>query len=505
MRDVRVCLLAALTVACAFRAYLFFQTDEHLSVVEFTALKMRWSQAQEMSEDYTKEIRPWLQPALYLAVAKVAELCHVDSRFLSVALFRLSTGALAIVSFVGLSHWWRRSEKAATEAAPAFTSPYLLPFLPYLFTRTSAETLSGTFLAFAWLAYFPSGFGESALRAPAKAVHGLAAGLLLGLAFDTRPQTALFAVGLGVWTLLRDQRSLAWWASLVAGGGAALVLLLLVDRWGYGHWVISPYRYWVVNIVEGMAASFGTQPFFAYVYLLLPNPYALIAAYCLIVVVVAVVRNGLHPLSWSLLAFVLTHSAISHKEDRFLFPMVPFLALLIPMAFAPASARASRWLTALRRFGHAGYMTGAFATVVMLFVAYGNCNTGLARELERWGRRDVPVIVVESLDRLIARQPAYERSPWVTVRTPDPIPHDLAHVPLAYVVAYDILLAPGECPSPKLHGRCMRLWSEFPFDGAAHDPWLARAEGGQEWLRSNFAPGKPPHPSWYAVFEFVPE
>lgn len=511
-RDVRVWLLGALTVACAFRAYLFFQTDEHFSIIEYTSLKLGVSRAEQLSWEYRAAIRPWLQPAIYLVLAKLGGVFGVESRFVTVAIFRLFTGVAAVTSFVGLVSWSKRSEASAGDARPSFPSPYLLPFLPYLFTRTSAEALSATCLACAWLAYFPRGLEPFAARAAnhrGGARSGLLAGLLLGLAFDVRPQTAIFAVGLLVWTLLNDARPRAWWAALAAGGAVAIALLLVIDRWGYGYWVVTPYRYFVVNLVEGKAASYGTKPFYAYAYLLLENPFALTAAYALLVMVVAMVRHRRHPLTWSVGAFVIVHSILAHKEDRFLFPIVPFLAVLVPMAFSPprpGSTRARRGLTALRRFGYFGYAVGAIALAVQIVEPYGNANTGLAREIERWGRDDVPVVVVESLDRTIARQPFYERRPWLVVGTGDPIPSDIAGAPLAHVVAYDVPLAPGECPSPKLRGRCTRRWSEFRLGSAAtHDGWLARAEAAQEYLRVRFAPSSPSHPSWYAVFDFVPE
>ncbi len=506
--DVHVWALAALTVACAFRAYLFFQTDEHFSIIEYTALKLGWSRAEQLSWEHAAAIRPWVQPALYFVIAKLGLLFGLDSRFLFVALFRLFTGALSVVAYVGLCTWSKRSQPpgASIAVSSRFTSPYLLPFLPYLFTRTSAEALSGTLLAFAWIAHFPRGSEPSTECAPATLPrHALLAGFLFGLAFDVRPQTAIFAVAVVLWTLIHHRRPLLWWASLAAGGLAALALLLVVDRWGYGFWVLSPYRYCVVNLVQGKAASYGTDPFYAYAYLLLTNPFALLVAYCLLVLVIAIKKHPRHPASWAVAAFVLVHSVIAHKEDRFLFPMVPFLAVLIPMAFSESRSGGTRGRDALRRFGHVGHATGGLALAAMLVEPYGNSNTGLARELERWGRRDVPVLVVESLDRTIARQPVYERAPWITVASRAPVPDAIGRLPLVYVVAYDLPLGPGECPSPKLRGRCVRRWSEFPIrDIDAHDRWLTRAEAGQEWLRSHFAPSKPAHPTWYGVFEWSP-
>jgi hypothetical protein len=63
----------------------------------------------------------------------------------------------------------------------------------------------------------------------------------------------------------------------------------------------------------------------------------------------ATARHRARPLAWSLGVFLLIHSLIPHKEDRFILPAIPLLALLF--AGAPEvwqgrpSWRGGRWLT----------------------------------------------------------------------------------------------------------------------------------------------------------------
>ena len=267
---------------------------------------------------------------------------------------------------------------------------------------------------------------------------------------------------------------------------------------------MSPYGYFVANLLEGVAKSFGTSPFYAYFYLLLQNPFAPLALYCEAVAIVAVVRNPRHPLAWAVAAFVLAHAAIGHKEDRFLFPLFPFLVVLFPLAFRP-STRSAGALRALRSFGAFGHAAGAVALGYMLLVPYGNSNIGTARAIERSARPDNPVLVVEGSGRVFARQRFYERAPWTVIGEADAVPASLAGQRVVHLVADDVPLPPGACPAANLHGSCVRRWSEFPGeDHDTHDRWLAFFESIQERLRARFAPDAKPHASWYAVYDFYP-
>ena len=500
-----VWLLSALVAVCAFRAYLYYYPDEHGAVIEFMSVKLGWTRPTEMEWEYGRGIRPWLLPGAYYALASCLRLVGVDARFGIVTVLRLATGALCVVALVRLARWSAATASEKGASATFAREAMLLTFLPYWFTRTSAETVSGALLAFAWLAYFPR--SGPAPHAPLGGLRALAAGLLFGLAFDVRPHTAAFAGGLLLWSLVHERRGLRHWLLVGLGAVSAVAILIVVDRWGYGRWGVSPYGYFVANMVEGVAKRFGTSPFYAYSYLLLQNPFAPLALYCELVTIVAVVRNPRQPLVWAVAAFVLAHSAIGHKEDRFLFPIFPFLVILFPLAFRPSTTAAGpvRGLRALRRFGALGHAAGAVALGYMFFVAYGNCNTGTARAIERSARPDDPVLVVEGGERPFARQHYYERAPWTVIHETDAVPASLASQPIVHLVADDVPLPSGACPSANLHGACVRRWSEFPGeDYDSHNRWLAFFESIQEGLRVRFAPSSKPHPSWYAVYDFYP-
>ena len=81
------------------------------------------------------------------------------------------------------------------------------------------------------------------------------AGLLCGLAFESRYQSALLGLGLFAWAGRHRARCVCRrWRPSSAAGWRRWLIGALADRWGYGAWVFPPLGYFNVNIVQGVAA-----------------------------------------------------------------------------------------------------------------------------------------------------------------------------------------------------------------------------------------------------------
>jgi phosphatidylinositol glycan class B len=119
---------------------------------------------------------------------------------------------------------------------------------------------------------------------------------------------------------------------LVMGAFGFLLMIaagLLVDRWFYGEWVATPWNYVRTNLVEGRAAEYGTTPWYQYVYLVFRFAFFPVGSVILISTVVGLYLEQRGPLAWAVLPFLLVHSALAHKELRFLFPLAPWVPYLI--------------------------------------------------------------------------------------------------------------------------------------------------------------------------------
>ncbi|MEY3901871.1 MAG: hypothetical protein RL189_1177 [Pseudomonadota bacterium] len=320
-------------IVTAFFSYGIFHCDEHYQIIEFIGYKLGWVPASGLAWEFEAEIRPWLQPFLfYLPTKTLISLGFKDPLVLETVLRLLSGllgwGSLAVLSR-SLFRFLEHSQKAFWIVL-LFSSFY---FLPQLHVRTSSESMSTAFLMLAF---------ALCLKPSVSAFHFAGVGFLLGLSFEARYQTAIAGVGLAFWLFFTTSKKVHCAVYGTLGGLAAMVLGALADFWGYGHWVFPAYQYATVNLVEGKAASFGVSPWWDY-FVTFPKkfvgPYRffiLVSALVAIVYSVKSVRkirlSGGAPsepvrtlslaLVSTMLPFLVIHSMIGHKEERFLYPVV---------------------------------------------------------------------------------------------------------------------------------------------------------------------------------------
>jgi phosphatidylinositol glycan class B len=242
---------------------------------------------------------------------------------------RLLTGLLSLVALARFARALLPTIAGEEEQRAFVRYLPLFGFLPYLFVRTASETFSAAF--FAW---------GLAVALGAKSARRLAlAGLLCGLAFESRYQTGLLGLGLFAWLAIVARARIPALAAFVAGGLVALMIGALADWWGYGQFVFPPLGYVDVNLVQGVAAhQFGHEPVFAYLYLLPAQVFFAITLVLMAGMVAMWLRNSRHAVSWVTLPFVLAHAAIAHKEARFFFPLAILATAFPVLGFSPRLA-----------------------------------------------------------------------------------------------------------------------------------------------------------------------
>lgn len=328
-RSLRI--LAVFVAVSAVTSVTFFHPDEHFQTIEFASVKLGLSSASELPWEYAAQLRPWLQPALYTLIGKVALVAGMTDRFHLLALFRIATALFSFLAF-------RTFARVAVRELPrdhmriAFArSVPLFGFLPYLFVRTSSENVAGACLALSLaVAWIPGVFSRR---------RAFVLGALLGLSFEARFQMAFAALGLLAWLAFVRRVSVLAMLSAFAGGLGILLLASVVDAWGYGAFCFPPWNYLRENVVNGVAASFGREPFWAYPLLVSANVFLPLALVSLVAMGVGAWRFPRHILSWVVVPFFVAHSLVSHKEERFLFPLAPVVPALVALAFSKQTAR----------------------------------------------------------------------------------------------------------------------------------------------------------------------
>jgi hypothetical protein len=189
-------------------------------------------------------------------------------------------------------------------------------------------------------------------------------GLWLGLACWFRFQVGVAALGVAVfvgwsaWQAGGGRRAGAHLAALAAGGLVALGLQGSFDWWTTGDFLGPVWRNIAVNLHPHAGLSRSSPIAYLGIILLLTVPPATV------VLIPLMVRAGqrLMLVTWPFVLFVVFHSLVPHKEERFLLPVLPLFLVLLAAAPAELGRDAGRLTQALRRWWP---MTRAFLGVAL--------------------------------------------------------------------------------------------------------------------------------------------
>ena len=326
-------ILILVTLVTAKFSEVFFQADEHYQVLEFMSYKLGITGAADLPWEFSARIRPWMQPFLAWLVAKPLMIAGIRDAFTLTFAVRLATGCASLVALVAfarlmLGDLGRPDEKRAYARMLPF-----MGFLPYLFVRTSSESLSTGF--------FTLGLVMAIRAARSGSLRRIAvAGVLCGMAFECRFQSAILVLGLLAWLMLQARARASLLAAFAGGCLVPVAAALPVDRWGYGVWCFPPWGYFDINLVQGLAARMsGSAPFYAYAYLIPGNIFFPIAAFLLVAMIVACVRNPRSYVTWVTAPFFVVHCILARKDERFLFPLAILATSYPVLAFSPSKDR----------------------------------------------------------------------------------------------------------------------------------------------------------------------
>jgi phosphatidylinositol glycan class B len=440
-------ILVTVTFVTAWFSELFYFPDEHYQVLEFMSHKLGSTPASALPWEFTARIRPWTQPLIYYAIARPLLWLGVSDLFTITWILRLLTGLFSLAALAAFARALLPTLPGEEERRAFLRYLPLFGFLPYLFVRTSSETFSAASFA----------FGLALAMGPRTVARLALVGLLCGLAFECRYQTALMALGLFAWLTVIARVRINLLAAFVAGGIVALALGTLADRWGYGAWVFPPWGYFSVNILQGVAAkTFGREPFFAYLYLLPATGFFAITLVVMGGMILMWLRNPRHPVSWVSLPFVALHVAVAHKEARFLFPLAILATSFPVLGFSPLLPRGRRCFARIWQWRHswAAKATTALSLVFMVYLAVYPFGVRPHMPMARYlYRHDTGVVV--SLAPPFESYPMY----WTAAYQP----RQLSGPQLAALLDKGSVLLMSETPVPPPSVKASLLYSEFPL------------------------------------------
>ncbi len=344
--------------------------DEHFQILEFANYKRGLLEAKHLPWEFEARLRPTIQPTLALIALETLDTLGLDDPNVQVFLLRLLSSIFFLFSSFVLfksletdfqSKWLKYLFLGAT---------FFLYIFPIIGVRFSSENWCTCF--------FMLGFAQlhTSLKAtPPKGLHArsmLSTGMLFGLSFLFRYQAAIMIFCLAVWLLVFHWRQFRYWLLLFAGFAFMILVGILIDRWFYGEWAITAWNYFNANLLEGVAASFGVEPWWWYFSKVDLSKWMKILNIGLIsLLVVFVLTEIKNPIAWIFSLFLLVHCVISHKETRFLYPilvLIPYMALRAVETIYTLFGKKNKLLLLLVPFG----IINGFAFVAALFSVSDN-------------------------------------------------------------------------------------------------------------------------------------
>ena len=320
--------------------------------------------------EFREGVRSWVFPAFLAGVMRATDWMGKGSQgyLLGIAIV-LSAISLTAVWFAFA--WAHRSggiNSAVVAAAGAAVWFELVYYAP--------KALNEVVAAHLMLPALYLGTGAEPPRARGRL---FAAGLFYGLTVALRP-ALVPAVAAGVaWQCWRDWRGCL--PVLLAGILPPIALFGLVDALTWSYPFQSFIRYFWINIVQGRSATFGVEPWYWYL--------LSVGRRLGPILVLAVVGARRSPfLAVVALVILVSHSLIPHKEDRFIYPLVPIALTLAALGLLDAAAWLSRRLPRLQSPGTA-------TAVGVLFMA--SISVWLGSEFPLWGNNAGTLAAMEAL------------------------------------------------------------------------------------------------------------
>jgi len=255
-------------------------------------------------------LRSYVYPAFIATIYRLLALLHLDTRILLIKLPQLMSAAFWAL---GDLYLYKMSRRLAGGRVALWTLLCTLCswFAFYAGPRTLSNSIE-TVLTSIGLYYYP--WPNTARKAHWKYIS------IVGLAVALRPTAAIVWSPLCLYhfyTYRQKAGSLCILFSVI--GFFTFSLTSIVDRLFYGSWVNVHYNFLEFNVLHNMGSFYGAHPWYWY---LVQGFEAIMGPH-----IFPFIMGAIHGMSRPLLAVITwtlaVYSMLTHKEFRFIFPILP--------------------------------------------------------------------------------------------------------------------------------------------------------------------------------------
>ncbi|CAG9772532.1 unnamed protein product [Ceutorhynchus assimilis] len=302
----------------------FFVPDEYYQSLEVAHnLVFRYG---HLTWEWHKGIRSYGYPLIFAFIYKILQLLRLDTPLAVIYLPRIAQAILSAYSDLCFYKWSGTKKWAVFTLSTSW-------FWFYMGSRTLINTFEASLTTIA-LSKFPwsgtkNGNSEKFIW-------------IIAFLFVLRPTSAIVWLPLCVFHLATSQKTVFRLvvSRYIPIGLIALIVSTTLDSLVHGSFIVTPYNFLKTNVFQNIASNYGTHPWHWYLSNGIPTVLGIqILCFIMATSVVLKARKN-HPNELAMLGtitfsvFVL--SLLSHKEYRFLLP-------LLPMMFYVSSRFLSAW------------------------------------------------------------------------------------------------------------------------------------------------------------------
>ena len=345
----------------------------------------------------------WFYVGIHYFIFSFLKLIHLNDPQLKMYVIRLIH---AVFSLITVWLGYKVTEKLSNKKTAAFTGLLLAVywFMPWFSVRNLVEVVCiPPLLGGIWIILNAS-----------KKKHVLAvyiwAGFIIGLAFSIRFQTLIFASGIGLALLLQKKIK----EGFAYGFGLVISIILIqgiIDLiiWGYPFAELQEYiRYNIEN-----ATNYITLAWYTYIMLLL----ALLIPPVSFFMIFGFFRTWKKHLLIFLptLIFLMFHSYFPNKQERFIFPIIPFIIILGMIGWESFRQNSNFWKKRkiLLRYCWIFFWVINLSLLPVISTMYSKrARTESMTYLSQYS--DIEAIIIEDVNRSSVKMPAlYYLGQWI--------------------------------------------------------------------------------------------
>jgi GPI mannosyltransferase 3 len=296
--------------------------DQHFQIIEFSLNQLGQPSGAPYVWEYTNFVRPTLQVYMFSGYHLACNSIGITDPYTQLTILRVLLGVVMFSLFNLMALYYFRNEprRILTWVLLLMNFSWVLPYTRTLFCSEVMSSLFffGTFFLYDINKNRNRGF-----------LFLLLIGVLFSLTFYLRFQIASAMAAFGLW-LLFSEKKYNHILPIFIGFAIGVAGNVYLDYGYYKEWVFTPYEYFYVNINAGRAAQFGTSSFTRYIGLiLLVMPAPIFSFIFFYYSIKTFFKKFLNPIFLSTVVFIVAHSFVGHKEERFMFPIFNALPLII--------------------------------------------------------------------------------------------------------------------------------------------------------------------------------